>query len=228
MNHAPEAARHDAADWYRRSYPDWSEWVDRVDGRCWQVLVSFRAIHNLVSRMLPDGGIQQCGSGIQWFTSQSLATFDFDELTRLVVAAHEYGCRVQVANDDMVGAWENRYEPTYFATYGPAREFGDYEPGRLLHVPPGLVTSCGYETVDRDGEPVYCRRVLRRVTTGAPWRHDCDRHGGHTPVPEDLEVFPLSGLLTVTVHPRTLDQDAPAFERHPGLTELVQTIVGPT
>lgn len=227
---AQQAELHGAAAWYRQAYPDTSEWVEDVDRRCWDVLVAYEAIHNLTTHMLPDGGIRRCGDGISFFTRGPLSTFDFDELTRLVVAAHRYGCRVQIANDDLIAARENLHDPEngHFAEYGPARDY-NYEPGWPAHASPGLVTSCGAESDDRpDGETVACHRLIRRLAVEAPWQHDYGDSGPlgpHTPEPEDLEFEPLHGFLTVTVHPRTLDQTAHVFRRHPGLDQLAALVL---
>lgn len=45
----------------------------------------------------PDSGVERCWKGIAVQVTGDLATWDADELTRLVLAAHEHHCRVSLA-----------------------------------------------------------------------------------------------------------------------------------
>ena len=44
-----------------------------------------------------DGGFRACGTGVEVLYRASMSTFDCSRLTRLVIAAHEHHCRVEVA-----------------------------------------------------------------------------------------------------------------------------------
>lgn len=84
------------AEWYARSYPK----GPAHDHRCLAVLASWQAVHNIhpAASQGPDGGFRACGTGVEIRVRNAhLATNDFDELTRLVVAAHRYRCRVEVS-----------------------------------------------------------------------------------------------------------------------------------
>ena len=65
-----------------------------IEARCLRVLsCAFRGMHHI------DGWLRRkpLWRGIEVSTHQSLATFDFDLLTRLVVAAHDEAVRVEIA-----------------------------------------------------------------------------------------------------------------------------------
>lgn len=51
---------------------------------------TFRGLHNV------PGKIKPCGNGIEVNIYHSLATFDFDNLTRLVLSAHQNCVRVEI------------------------------------------------------------------------------------------------------------------------------------
>jgi hypothetical protein len=59
--------------------------------QCYDLLCAlFRGSHHL------DGTIRECGEGIEYIFFGSMATWDFDELTRLVVLAHDRCIRAEV------------------------------------------------------------------------------------------------------------------------------------
>ena len=64
-----------------------------TDGqRCWDVLSNaFGGDHHLKA-------VHQCGRGIEMSTFQSLATHDSNTLTRLVLMAHNFRCRVDIGS----------------------------------------------------------------------------------------------------------------------------------
>ncbi len=45
----------------------------------------------------PDGGFRARGTGIEVWYRASMSTFECSRLTRLVIAAHEHRCRVEIA-----------------------------------------------------------------------------------------------------------------------------------
>lgn len=91
------------ADWYARNYPD----APPLDYRCLAVLASWERLYNLhpTGRSRRDGGFRaipgprgDTGAGVEVrFPQGSLSTYDDAGLTRLVVAAHRYACRVSVS-----------------------------------------------------------------------------------------------------------------------------------
>lgn len=88
-----------AADWYRRNYPDGPD----HDQRCLEVLTAWEQLYNLpiTGRARNDGGIREWPSSprgvmVRPQPGVSLATYDDGALTRLVLAAHEHCCRVDI------------------------------------------------------------------------------------------------------------------------------------
>lgn len=87
------------AEWYRQNYPDAPE----HDDRCLAVLASWQALYNIprTGRARTDGGFRQCGKGVSVHVPPghgTFATYDFAELTRLVIAAHRHCCRVEIGH----------------------------------------------------------------------------------------------------------------------------------
>lgn len=67
--------------------------------RCIKVLEAIAPLHNLYRagmNTLPDRGIEPWGDGVRVRLRMSLSTFDTDRLTRLVKAAHQHRCRVEI------------------------------------------------------------------------------------------------------------------------------------
>lgn len=88
------------AGWYYRNYPEGPQ----HDPRCLAVLASWQALYNLpiTGRTRKDGGFRQCADGIIVHIERGMAewaTFDGDGLTRLVLAAHRYHCRVSIRQE---------------------------------------------------------------------------------------------------------------------------------
>lgn len=84
------------ADWYAGAYPS----GPRHDPRCLAVLGAWQPLYNInrAGKNRPDGGFRACGTGVEVRAKgEHLATYDFDSLTRLVVAAHRYRCRVEIS-----------------------------------------------------------------------------------------------------------------------------------
>ena len=83
--------------WYAMSYPD----APTPDSRCLETLASWQPIRNILryGKSRPDGGIRKAGAGLAVYAlpGVELSSYDFDGLTRLVIAAHRYACRVSVS-----------------------------------------------------------------------------------------------------------------------------------
>lgn len=91
------------SDWYSRNFPNSSFTDDQR--RCLLVLQAWTALYNIPrhpkDRTRPDGGFRQCGHGIEVRVPNHmafLATYDFDELTRMVLAAHRWACRLEISS----------------------------------------------------------------------------------------------------------------------------------
>lgn len=86
------------AEWYRSCYPEGPQ----HDNRCLAVLGAYTGLYNLpiTGRGRLDGGFRQCGDGVEIHFqpgSATLATFDFSELTALVIAAHRHAVRLEIS-----------------------------------------------------------------------------------------------------------------------------------
>jgi hypothetical protein len=90
-------------EWYRRNYPEATE----HDERCLRTLLSLAPIYRLpiTGQRRKDGGIRACGEGIEVHlpAGQSFSTYDDDSLTRLVIAAHRFRCRVDISHRGSIG-----------------------------------------------------------------------------------------------------------------------------
>jgi hypothetical protein len=88
--------------WYYRNYPD----GPYHDPRCLAVLASWQALYNLpiTGRQRKDGGFRKCMDGVivHLRPGVEFASWDADELTRLVLAAHRFHCRVAIRQERSV------------------------------------------------------------------------------------------------------------------------------
>lgn len=87
-----------AYEWYRSAYPAGPEFEPRL----FEVLTASTAIYNLPvagRRTRPDGGFRQHGRGVmvRLGPRHEVATYDFNELTKMVLAAHRYRCRLALS-----------------------------------------------------------------------------------------------------------------------------------
>jgi hypothetical protein len=85
------------ADWYRRCYPEGPD----HDPRCLATLAAWQPLYNIrpIGQYSRDGGFRKTADGLYVAVRGCyLSTFDDDSLTRLVIAAHRYACRVQVSS----------------------------------------------------------------------------------------------------------------------------------
>ena len=74
-----------------RAYPGDALWTPDKQ-RCWYMMVQFaRGEHHL-------GKVYHWGNGLRMQWHGELATFDGDELTRLVLLAHQHLCRCSVSS----------------------------------------------------------------------------------------------------------------------------------
>ena len=94
-------SRHDVNEWYRRSYPH----APRHNERAMATLAALGPLYNLrrFGERRLDGGVRTVAGGLAievHLRTLDMATFDGGELTALVLAAHQYRCRVQL---DIVG-----------------------------------------------------------------------------------------------------------------------------
>lgn len=182
--------------WLRRQLPT-EDWLYRVDPRCWAVTNVLGNIYNLVNRELPGLGVRPLPmgrgmkNGVALYLRNDFATQDFDELTRLVLAAHEHACRVSVSAASL---WVSLRNPYDFES-GYATVLEDYEAVQsLTDSEPALYAGCQ-----------ECQMSLVRPGPDDTWQHrdeDSDEHPGHDPVPSPVELYPLSGMLDVMIHPR--------------------------
>lgn len=212
------------AEWYRRNYKDHADWVDGSDPRCWSVIAALGAIYNVTSSDMPDGGLRRCADGLQMFVRSDVASWDGDEMTQLVIAAHKHLCRVSISAADIYGVpanpfnWESRLDRVI-----SGREF-DWPD---MEVSPGLATGCDYQDKHRaDGR---CGENLVRASLDSPWTHEFahewpdDERYAHEPVPADeIPVYPMSNYLLLMVHPRegAYTRGTSGMTHHPDLEYL--------
>lgn len=63
--------------------------IRALDALCWVL----KGEHHL-----PRSGVRACGpTGVEFTTFQDYATFDFDELTRIVYAGHKFCVRIELS-----------------------------------------------------------------------------------------------------------------------------------
>ena len=118
----PAAGPAALADWYRRKFPEGPDHDERCL-RVLRVLAPFYRLPIVDDEIIPepdigaepppwlyedeggvkreprlDGGIERCGDGLAVTLrgGYTLDTFDGDELTQLVIAAHRWHCRVSI------------------------------------------------------------------------------------------------------------------------------------
>ena len=71
--------------------PHRKEWMTDDQWHCWQMLARVRkGFHHI------NGNPRPWGTGIKVSVPDGWSTFDFDQLTRLVVACHQWCVRVEV------------------------------------------------------------------------------------------------------------------------------------
>lgn len=77
-----------------------ADWMTDDQWACVEMLAHVRRGHHHI-----NGKIHPWGSGIKCNHYQGWATYDFDQLTRLVVLAHDYAVRVEVvaSGPQMIG-----------------------------------------------------------------------------------------------------------------------------
>ena len=71
------------------------DWMTDDQWRCWELLADlYRGFHHLQGKVKPAGP-----SGIEFNTANhSMATYDFDQLTRAVILAHERCIRFEITS----------------------------------------------------------------------------------------------------------------------------------
>ncbi len=85
------------AEWYRRAYPEGPD----HDPRCLATLAAWQPLYNVkpIGTFDRDGGFRKSADGlVVAVRACHLSTYDDDSLTRLVIAAHRYACRVQISS----------------------------------------------------------------------------------------------------------------------------------
>lgn len=216
------------AEWLRSAMerePLGPSWIDQVDPRCWEVTRALDNIYNLSSGSLPNRGMRpipmgndQLG-GVAMYLRADMATQDFDELTSLVIAAHQHACRVSIGSAALWGYQENP---------------GDFESAYAeVTTEHHVVEEWRGETYNEWEPPTHagcatCQRQLVR-RHGGRWVHDDEQPDPpHDPEPMTVEVHELTGYIELMIHPRapwgSTDTDWRGVSEHPTLSMLAARI----
>lgn len=89
------------------SSPDDPVSLNDEQARCVSTLCSIAALHNLPFVARPENSVRFLPDGFRVLLSTSLSTYDTDQLTRLVVAAHRDRVRVEVR------VWAPHFDETW-------------------------------------------------------------------------------------------------------------------